>query len=147
MHETQARDIYGGHLGMTDGYASTAAGWISFAGVMLIMTGIFQATSGIVGIADDDLVIKTKNYAFALDTTQWGWIHLTLGVLILLAGIGLFTGNILARIVGVTLASLSAIANFLYLPHYPIWSVVVIAMDVAVIWALTAHGRDITLPN
>ena len=80
---------------------------------------------------------------FSFDTTTWGWIHLIVGIVVILAGFGIFTGNVLARSVGVIVAVVSAIANFMWLPYYPIWSVIVIAIDIAVIWALTAHGRDL----
>jgi hypothetical protein len=70
-------------------------------------------------------------------------IHLVAGVIILLAGFGLFSGAVWARTVGVTLAVLSAIANFLTIPYYPLWSILIIALDIFVIWALTAHGRDV----
>ncbi len=144
VHDTRMREEYVRDPRTKDpGYSSWAVGWISFAGVMMIMLGIFQATAGVVGIADDELFVQTRNYTYALDTRQWGWIHLILGILVVIAGIGVFTGNLAARIVGVTLAALSAIASFLWLPYYPVWSIIVIALDVAVIWALTAHGRDV----
>jgi hypothetical protein len=128
-------------------YGSAAAGWISFAGVMMIMVGIFQMLDGLVAILDDEFFVEARNYTFELNTTAWGWIHLGIGLIVLLAGIGVFSGNVLARTVGVLVAGLSAVANFIWLPYYPVWSIVMIAVDIAVIWALTAHGRDVTLPD
>jgi hypothetical protein len=119
-----------------------ATGWIAFAGVMMIMIGIFQAVDGIVGILDDSLYVVTGHYTYELSTTTWGWIHLIAGILVVLAGIGLFTGNMAARIVAVALLVLSSIANFLWLPYYPVWSIIVIALNVTVIWAVTAHGGE-----
>jgi hypothetical protein len=87
----------------------------------------------------------TPNYVFKLDVTAWGWIHLLLGILIFAAGLGLFAGQVWARVVGVGLALLSAIATFGFIPYYPFWSVLIIALAIGVIWALTAHGRDITM--
>ena len=81
-----------------------------------------------------------------LDISQWGWVHLIVGVVMLLAGVGLFSGHMLARIVGVVVASLSLIANFFFIPAYPLWALIVIAIDVLVIWALTAHGREMREP-
>jgi hypothetical protein len=124
------------------GGSGWATGWIAFAGVMMIMIGIFQAVDGIVGILDDDFYFAGQNYTYELSTTAWGWIHLILGIIVVLAGIGLFTGNMAARIVAVTLAVLSSIANFLWLPYYPVWSIIVIALNVTVIWAVTAHGGE-----
>jgi hypothetical protein len=124
------------------GMGGWAIGWIAFAGVMMIMIGIFQAVDGIVGIFNDDLLVQGPKYTYSLSTTSWGWIHLILGIIIVIAGIGLFSGNLAARIIAITLAVLSAIANFLWLPYYPVWSIIVIALNVAVIWALTAHGAE-----
>jgi hypothetical protein len=124
-------------------YSGWAVGWITFAGVTMIMVGIFQALNGIVGIVNDDFFVKTHHYTYSLSTTSWGWIHLILGIIVVISGIGLFTGNLAARIVAVTIAMLSTIANFLWLPYYPVWSVVIIAFNIAIIWALTAHGGDI----
>ena len=109
------------------------------------MIGVFQMLMGLSAILDDEFFVVTRDWTYKLDTTAWGWIHLGIGLVMLLAGIGLMRGNILARIVGVTVAVVNAIANFLWLPYYPVWSIIMIALDVSVIWALTAHGRDIAL--
>ena len=71
-----------------------------------------------------------------------GWVHLIVGLVMLLAGIGVFSGNFLARTVGVIVAALSLIANFFFIPAYPLWALIVITIDVLVIWALTAHGKE-----
>jgi hypothetical protein len=85
--------------------------------------------------------VATRNYIFQADATTWGWIHLILGLLVAFAGWGLFSGRTWARVVAITLAVLSAIANVLWLPHYPFWALTLIALDVFVIWAVAAHGR------
>ncbi len=121
-----------------------AAGWAAFAGVMLIMIGVFQSLAGLVAIIDDTYYVVGENYTWKMDTTTWGWVHLLIGIVVLLSGIGIFSGNVLARTVGVLVAVVSAVANFMWLPYYPVGSVVIIAVNIAVIWALTAHGRDIT---
>jgi hypothetical protein len=77
-----------------------------------------------------------------VDMTQWGWIHLAIGVVAVLAGVGLFTGNLAARMVGVVVAGISLLANFLFLPAYPIWALSIMAVDVLVIWALIVHGGE-----
>jgi hypothetical protein len=87
--------------------------------------------------------LQTRNYLFKFDVTTWGWIHLILGIIVALAGWGLLSGRTWARVVGITLAVLSAIANFLWLPYYPLWSLLIIALDVLVIWALAAHGHEL----
>lgn len=125
-------------------YSSWAVGWTGFAGVMLIMIGIFDVIQGLVALFNDEFFLVAEEWVFQFDITAWGWIQLILGIVLLASGIGLFSGNVAARTVGVIVAALAAIANFAWLPWYPIWSIIVIAICVAVIWALTAHGRDIT---
>lgn len=125
--------------------SAAAVGWALFAAVMLMIAGFFQIIAGIAALIEDEFYVATQNWVFELDVTTWGWIHLVLGILLLAVGAGILTGNVLARSVGVIIAALSALGNFAFLPYYPVWSIVVIAMDVAIIWALTAHGRDIEL--
>jgi hypothetical protein len=117
-----------------------AIGFISFAAIILIMSGAFQALAGLVAIFEDQFFVATENYLFQFDATTWGWIHLLLGIVIVAAGFGLLAGRTWARVLGITLALLSAIANFLFIPYYPFWSLLVIALDVMIIWALAAHG-------
>jgi hypothetical protein len=123
-----------------------ALGFSAFAAWMMILIGTFHAIDGLAAIFKDEFFAQSPvtGYVFKFDTTTWGWIHLLIGIVIVLAGVGLFSGAVWARSIGVILAALSAIATFAYLPWYPIWSVVIITLDVFVIWALTAHGRDIT---
>ena len=127
----------------TDNYSSWAVGWAGFAGVMLVMIGIFDVIQGLVALFNDEFFVVTEGWVFEFDITTWGWIQLILGVVLLASGIGIFSGNVAARTVGVIVAGLAAIANFAWLPYYPLWSILVIAVCIAVIWALTAHGRDI----
>ena len=125
-------------------YSSWAVGWAGFAGVMLIMIGIFDIIQGLVALFNDEFYVITQEWVFEFDVTSWGWIHLILGVVVIASGIGIFSGNAAARTVGVIIAGLAAIVNFAWLPYYPVWSIILIAIAIAVIWALTAHGRDIT---
>ncbi len=123
--------------------SSAAAGWIAFAGIIMIVAGIFQAFAGLVAIADDSFFVLTTDYLVKFDPTTWGWIHLIIGIIVLASGFGVFSGNVAARTVGVIAAAVSGITAFLWLPWYPVWGVVIIAVDIAVIWALTVHGRDL----
>ena len=120
-----------------------AIGWTYFAAIMMILIGGFHVIAGLIGIVNDDFYVATNEYVFRFDTTQWGWIHLIWGVLIVLAGAYLFTGAVLARTVGVVMALVSAVLGFAWLPYQPVWGVTMIAIAVSVIWALTAHGRDV----
>jgi hypothetical protein len=96
---------------------------------------------GIAAIARGSFFVKAPNYLYNVNITTWGWIHLGIGVLMALTGFFLFSGATWARAVGIALAVLSAIANFFFLPYYPIWSIVIIALDVFVIWALATVRR------
>jgi len=127
----------------TDNYSSWAVGWAGFAGIMLVIVGVMDFIQGLVAIVNDEFYVIDDDWVVKFDVTTWGWIHLILGVVLVLAGFGIFTGNVAARTVGVIVAGLAAIANFAWLPYYPVWSIILIAVSVAVIWALTAHGRDI----
>ncbi|MGI9596938.1 MAG: DUF7144 family membrane protein [Acidimicrobiales bacterium] len=122
-----------------------AMGWSAFAAIALIMLGTFQAISGLVALFEDTFYVVTTEWIFEFDVTTWGWIHLIGGIILLLSGFGIFTGNLAARVVGVIVAVLSAVANFAWLPYYPIWSIIMITLAIGVIWALTAHGRDLAV--
>ena len=114
-----------------------AVGGTVFAASILILIGSFQIIAGLAGIIDDDFYVVARNYTFDLDTTAWGWIHLLLGILLVVTGWGLFSGHTWARATGIVLAIVSAIENFFFIPYYPFWSILVIALAVWVIWALT----------
>lgn len=128
---------------MDNEVSGAAIGWSAFAAFMLMMIGIFQALAGIAAIANDEYFVVGEDAVLKLDVTQWGWVHLIVGILVFLCGLGIFSGNVVARTVGVLVALGSAITNFVWLPIQPVWSSIMIAICVAVIWALTAHGRDI----
>jgi hypothetical protein len=121
-------------------------GFIMFAAIMMIMVGVFQALQGLVAIFENEFYVATRNYLFEFDATTWGWIHLLLGVLVAFAGWGLLSGQTWARVVAIALAVLSATANFLFIPYYPFWSILIIALNVFVIWAIAAHGGDLREP-
>lgn len=117
-----------------------AVGALAFAGTMMVVIGFFQIIAGIAAIANDKFYVVTTNYAFDLDVTGWGWIHLILGILVAATGFGLLARRVWAGIIALVLVTLSAIANFFFIPYYPFWSLLVIALDVWVIWALTRPG-------
>jgi hypothetical protein len=95
---------------------------------------------GLAVLIDDGFVRDTRDYAYDLDPTGYGWIHLILGIVLVLVGFGIFSGAVWARTVGIILAMLSAFVSFLFIPSYPVWSVLIIALDIAVIWALATTG-------
>jgi hypothetical protein len=119
-------------------------GWVVFASFMMILLGAFQAIEGLVAIFDDGFYRVTESgLVVNVDYTAWGWTHLLLGALILISGIGVLAGNLAARTVGVILAGLSALVNLVFIEAYPVWSVIIITVDVLVIYALIVHGREL----
>jgi hypothetical protein len=125
-------------------YEPEASGWAVggaiFAGVLMIMVGVFEAIAGLSAISNDDVFVKTPNYLFNLDVSTWGWIHLIIGIVVVFAGLALIAGRVWGGLVGIALATLVAIANFFWIPYYPFWSILTIALAVWVIWALTRPG-------
>ncbi len=120
-------------------------GWIVFAGIMLILVGAFQAMAGLVAIFQDRyFVVANTGLTIHLNYTAWGWIHLGLAAINMLAGFGLLAARTWARVWAVAVAALSAITNLAFLSAYPVWVTIMITLDIVVIWALTVHWADIT---
>jgi hypothetical protein len=111
--------------------------------ILMLLAGMFQVLVGLVAIFENEIYVQTRNYLFKFDVTTWGWIHLVVGIVVGLAGLGMLRGRTWARVAGIILAVLSAIANFLFIPYYPVWALLIIAVDVFVIWALAVHGREV----
>ena len=120
------------------------SGWavsgIVFAASVLTLIGCFQAISGLVAVIDDEFYVVTRNYTFDLDTSTWGWIHLVLGSALVITGLGLFSRSTWAGVTAIVLAMLSALANFLFIPYYPLWSTLLVVLNIWVIWSLTRPG-------
>lgn len=123
------------------------SGWATagtyLAGWLMVMIGIFQALAGLAAIINNRLFVIGREYVYAFDLTVWGWIHLVVGIVILVAGCYVLVGKLWARVVGIILALISAVVNFLFIPYYPLWSILIIALDVFVIWALASQGREV----
>ena len=126
--------------------AADPAGWVvglsAFAGIMMMITGLFNAMEGVVALARNEVYVATPRYLFAFDLTTWGWIQIIVGIVIAVAGVGVITGKLWGRLVGIVLAALSMLANFAFIPYYPVWSLAIIALNVFVIWALCVYDRD-----
>ncbi len=122
------------------------SGWVvgftAFAGAIMLMVGIFQTFAGLAALFNDGFLVRTSNYTYDVDITGWGWIHLIIGLLLAAAGFAVFSGATWARAVGITVALLSAVANFFFIPVYPVWAVLIIALDVVVIWALASYTPE-----
>jgi len=128
---------------MASDRSGMAMGFTFFAAVMMIVTGALDALQGLAAIIKQSAYVVAPNYVYKLSVSGWGWINLILGILVVFARFGLLNGALWARIVGVVLAVLVIITNFMWLPYYPLWSIIVIALSALVIWAITAHGHEI----
>jgi hypothetical protein len=117
-------------------------GWIFFAGTLLILLGVFNVIEGLVALFNDEHYVSAAQGLLVFDLTGWGWIHLITGALAVVIGVGLFSGAMWARVCGVILVGLNAIAQLTFLSAYPLWAVIVIALDILVIWALVVHGDE-----
>lgn len=136
---TSGRDPYPGmtpvaNYGQPSYTAVTTSG---FAGTMLIMVGLFQVLQGIAAVAADDVYVTGIQYVYQLDVTTWGWIHIAIGAIALVTGFGVLAAKSWAYVIGIFLAVVASFANFAFLPYYPIWSLIILAFNIAVIWALS----------
>ncbi len=147
MAETQQRtsSTADGPYGVPGRDTRTAwTGFVLFGGIMMVMMGTFQAIEGLVALFKDDYFLVTRNgLAVSLDYTAWGWTHLLIGLVAVAAGFGIVAGQMWARVVGIIVAMVSALANIAFVPAYPVWSTIIIAIDVLVIYALAVHGREV----
>jgi hypothetical protein len=121
------------------GQPTWLTGFAMFAGVIMIVGGIWGVLAGISAILHDQVYVTTPQYLYTFDLTSWGWIHLIVGAILAASGVGVLQGATWARVIGIAAAVLSLIANFAFIPYYPIWSILIIAVDVIVIWALATY--------
>jgi hypothetical protein len=137
----QARGAYREEAGA--GVSPWAVGFVVFAAAIMIMLGIFHAITGFAAILEDSFFVVRQGYDLEIDVTTWGWIHLVGGIVVALAGAFLLTGNILARIVAIAIAVLSAIWSFFSITYYPVWSIVMLALAIGVIWGVASLGSQL----
>jgi hypothetical protein len=130
-------------------HEAPATGWVGmamFGGVMMMVAGTFHAMAGLAGIFKNESfwAVPSSDLVVTVDYTTWGWVHLIIGVLAIAAGAGILAGQAWARVTGVVLAVISALVNLAFLAAFPLWATLIIAIDVLVIYALVAHGKEIT---
>lgn len=120
------------------------AGWVVFAAVVMILLGGFQAIAGLVALFNHDL-FKVSNSSLLVHASYaaWGWVHLLVALVALVGGLGLISGAMWGRVVGVCVAMVSAVVNLGFLAAYPVWAVTMITLDIVVIYAITAHGAEV----
>ncbi|HEX8347392.1 MAG TPA: hypothetical protein VF657_22030 [Actinoplanes sp.] len=120
------------------------AGLVLFGGIMIVMVGGFQCIQGFVALFRDDYYLVSRTgLVVEVDYTTWGWTHLIIGLVAVATGIGVLLGQMWARVLGIVVAVVSALVNVAFLAAYPVWSTIVIALDVLVIYAFAVHGREI----
>jgi hypothetical protein len=119
-------------------------GWIVFSGLLMVMLGMFQAVMGLVALFKDDFyLVANTGLVLSFNYTTWGWVHLLIGILAVCAGFGVLVGQMWARVFGIVLALTSAVTNLVFIAAYPVWSTIVIVVDILVIYALSVHGREV----
>ena len=113
-----------------------ALGGTIFAAMTLVVVGCFQVIMGISAIFQDEIFVTGQDYTYTFDTTLWGWVHAGIGVVMFLTGVALFSRSNFARALGISFAVVSAVVNFAFIPYYPLWAIMIIAMDIFAIWSM-----------
>ena len=118
-------------------------GWVLFGAMLMVLLGAFQAITGLVALFDDGYYLVSANRLVVhADYTAWGWVHVVVGLVALVAGFGLFSGALWARVLGIGVAGISAIVNFAFIAAFPFWALTMIVLDVLIIYAIATHGAD-----
>jgi hypothetical protein len=115
------------------------SGWITFAGVVIVVVSVLNMIDGIAAISKSSFFVADARYVIS-DLNTWGWIVLGLGVIQMIVAFGIWAGNQLARWTGIVIVSLNAIAQLLFIPAYPFWSLSIFTLDLLVLYGLAAHG-------
>ena len=142
MSETKAPTSrrYQAPPGETTGWA----GWVIFGAMMMIMVGSFQVLMGLTALFDSGYyVVGEQNLLVNVDYSAWGWTHIFLGAVVVIGAAGLFTGQMWARVIGIAAALVSSVVNLAFMGAYPIWSIIVITLNVLVIYAIAMHGAEL----
>jgi hypothetical protein len=117
-------------------------GWVWFAGIMLITIGVIDVFQGLIALFNDTFAVQVEAGLLVFDLTQWGWIHVILGAVLILTGIGVLGGNMWARVIGIIVVILNLLAQLTVIDVNPWWATIVIILDVLVIYALVVHGGE-----
>lgn len=118
-------------------------GWVYFGGILLLVKAFFQGFLGVVALSKDDFYVVTKDTLAVFDYTAWGWVHIILSIFLLTAAFSVFAGGMWGRVFGSLVIALSLVANLVFLPAYPIWSIAAIVIDALILYALVVHGDEV----
>jgi hypothetical protein len=136
-YQAAGRDYQaGGRHEATTGQRGAVIGFTALAGTLMLLGGLWMVTVAIVALSHGHVFSTAPAYTFRYNIRGWGWTELALGVVLFAAGMCVFLGMAWARYVGAFFAALSAIANFVFIPYQPLWSIIMIAIDAFIIWAL-----------
>lgn len=117
-------------------------GWVAFAAIMMVLAGLFHIFAGVVGLFSNDVYVFGEQNVWLVSYTTWAWTHVVWGLLAVWAGSSLMKGNMFGRVVAIMVALISAVVNLAFIPIYPIWSILIITIDVLVLYAVTVHGGE-----
>lgn len=120
-------------------------GWVYFAAFMLVVLGFFQSILGLTALLNDEFYLALNGTLLVFDYTTWGWIHLIFGIIAIVAGTALFNGSMWARVLAVILVGINFLMQFAFVGVYPLWSIIVMVIDVLVLYALTVHGGEVSI--
>lgn len=120
-------------------------GWVYFAAFMLIAIGLFQIVIGFTALLNNEFLVSVDGTLLLFDYTSWGWVHLILGIVSTAAGTGLFNGSKAARYIAIILVLFNFVAQFAFVSVYPIWSIIIMVIDVIVLYALTVHANEVLI--
>jgi hypothetical protein len=109
---------------------------------LLLIQGVLSILEGVSALADDRVYVVVHHYAFKFDLTVWGWIQVVLGAVLFVAGLGMLSGALWARVAGLMLVSFNVIASFMFLPYQPLWSIVQLGIGVFLVWSLCTTATD-----
>ena len=121
---------------------TTGSGWVTFAGILMAVAGFFQAIAGLVALFKPSLYVTTPNHLLVLNYNGWGWVHLIFGIILIAGSASLYAGRLWARVLAITLAGISALLNFAFIWAYPLWSILIIVMDIMVIYGVAMYGGN-----
>jgi hypothetical protein len=125
-----------------DDWPTWGRGFAVFAAIMMMIIGVLHVFEGLAAIIRNEFFVVTPKYAFHIDVTAWGWLHLILGIVVAIAGFFVIRGALWARTVGILVAAVSLVANFLSMPYYPFWAFLIVVLDAVVIWALCVYHPE-----
>jgi len=119
------------------------AGFVVLAAVLMCIVGIFNIVTGLVAVFNDTIYSQRGSITVALDVTGWGWFHIVWGLLLLGTGMALYAGQTWARVTAIVLVALNMITQLMEMPAYPLWSLVILALDILILWAIIVHGEEL----